>query len=244
MEIKKQFDGWARSYERKYAYQQWMLSKWENIDGITWPEEKFRIMLNSIKGALALERNHSFVDLGCGGGWILEHLQKDAAGAIGLDFAYSMLAVGKRINPQQRWVCADIAKLPFGDESFDRALCYFVFINMMEDQVINDSLREIVRILKKGGVALIGQIPDASQSEEFDRAKSAYVKFCQDNFPTKENLRDDHWVPIRLFERRDISKILDQMEVSYQMRDSFNPFYHKGQPKEVGWRFDIVLKKE
>ena len=88
-----------------------------------------------------------------------------------------MLSNTKEICPEISFVCGNIGELPFKDGIADRALCYFVLINMMDDFDIQNAIIDIMRILKKGGRALIGQLPDKSCSYDYDKSKQEYLQY-------------------------------------------------------------------
>ena len=56
------------------------------------------------------------------------------------------------INGPHVGVLGDVSKLPFGDESFDAAICTHVLEHIIDDR---GALAEIYRVLKPGGSAVI-----------------------------------------------------------------------------------------
>jgi len=244
MKLREIFETWARRVGDKFHDQQWLLSKWDCQEGILWPEDKFRAMVDGILEDFDISPGNTVADLGCGGGWILQKLARRPQQVIGVDFSRTMLENAGRLNPEQTFVCADIARLPFKKEVFDRVLCYFVFINFVDDDLIVQSLNDIVRLLKPGGRALIGQLPDGEESEVYDREKKRYIQYCREEFSLSDDLRKVCRVPLRLFNRRHLEEILRTLDVSYHFRDSFNPFYRAGEPERISWRFDLLLDRK
>lgn len=100
------------------------------------------------------------VDVGTGtGDFAIAALKKcPEAKVIGVDISETMLALAKsksrsnKVTDQYNLLCADGLKLPLKDEVADGLLCAFVIRNF-ED--LTEGLKEMVRILKPGGVALI-----------------------------------------------------------------------------------------
>lgn len=242
-DIKDLFDRWAGGAGDRYAREQWLLSKWEVMDGVIWPPEKIGLMRDTIIAGLRPAPMETLVDLGCGGGWILHQLQPFVRQGAGLDFSAPMLDQARRFCPESVFVRGEIGRLPFRTESFDCALCYFVFINFRDEAYTVQALEEIARVLKKGGRALIGQLPDARQSAAYDRAKAAYMQYCRTTFSLGESHRDHCRVPQALFERRALQRHLNRTGLVYEFRDAFNPFFRPGEPETVSWRFDIILSK-
>lgn len=244
MGLKEIFNAWAGSAKKDYAQKQWLLSKWELFEGIEWPPEKTNVMIKTIIEGLKLDKSKSLMDLGCGGGWILKNLKPYADKIYGLDFSFEMLKFALTTCPGEIFLGGDIGKLPFKPNIFDRALAYYVVLNFTDDRYVERSLREIFRVLKMGGRALIGQLPDKDRSRDYDAAKNEYFQYCQARYKLGGNIRDIHAPPLRLFDREQLSEFLKKEKINFQFLDSFNPFYRDGQPELVDWRFDLVLKKE
>lgn len=244
MELKQIFDAWAKSAGKDYAQKQWLLSKWELFEGIDWPPEKNKIMINSIVAGLKLDQSKNLVDLGCGGGWILQNLKNHAGKIYGLDFSTEMLKLASSACPDETFIGGEIGQLPFKPKVFDRALAYYVFLNFTDDRYVERSLLEIFRVLKSGGRALIGQLPDTERSRDYDGAKDQHIKYCRERFKIGRNIRDIHAPPLRLFDRKQLKEFLNKQKIDFQFQDSFNPFYRSGQPELIGWRFDLILKKD
>nr|CAX68897.1 SAM-dependent Methyltransferase 11 [uncultured bacterium] len=244
MALKNLFDDWLSFAKDKYADRQWLLSKWEIREGIVWPEKKIRIMMESIVRGLDLKKDHALIDLGCGGGWILNFLNHGLSNPpIGLDFCRPMLESARKLSPNAAFVQGEIGRLPFKNESFDRVLCYFVLINMMDDALIFQSISDIYRIVRKSGVVLIGQLPDKDRSKMYDKAKADYAAFCESHYRLGPSIRDVAYMPQKLFDIPKLRNYLERSNISYELRPSFNPFYREGESETVDWRFDLILKK-
>ena len=241
--LKEIFEQWSHDVPTDYGQQQWLLSKWEVYEGVPWPRGKFDMMLQSIKDNLQIKHDGCLIDLGCGGGWILRSLQECVSSAYGLDFAQGMLRSAHRMFLDGRLVCAEIGNLPFRDGTFDYVLSYFVFLNVINDHYIEKSLKEIIRVLRKGGRALIGQMPDKAKSPDYEQAKESYLRYCQKNFRMGKNMREIHRPPSRLFDKSALAAFLASEKISYELLKSFNPFYREGEPSLIDWRFDLLLKR-
>lgn len=242
-ELKMLFDSWAGRVDPSYARQQWLLSKWEVVEGVIWPPEKVRAMIDHIASGLECRRSDLLLDLGCGGGWILKELATRVRWAAGLDFSPPMLTLARSCDPAGHFIAGEIGRLPLRDGVCDRALSYFVFLNFMEDGFVQRALQEVHRILKKGGRALIGQLPDMSRSRDYDRAKSEYLDYCQQVFHLGKSNREVCRAPQKLFDREHLETFLRREDIPFHFRDSFNPFLRPGSAETVPWRFDLILEK-
>jgi ubiquinone/menaquinone biosynthesis C-methylase UbiE len=244
MELKTQFEEWAQFSGGKFTRRQWLLAKWEVADGIVWPEEKITVMMRTITDALGLEPSHDLADLGCGGGWILQRLMPLAKTCVGLDFSRNMLENAFGIVPREKLVQGAIGQLPFKAEAFDRILCYFVLINMLDDKKVEHSIEDMFRIVKKGGRVVVGQLPDRAGSADYDRAKAEYFEFCCSRDGLGENFRDKNRMPQKLFDVPTLKAFLNRQGWRHEFRPSFNPFWRPGAPETVNWRFDLIVHKD
>jgi ubiquinone/menaquinone biosynthesis C-methylase UbiE len=96
----------------------------------------------------------SFLDLGSGVGWAAQLASErgQAKAVVGLDFAFRALKLGEDSIPGVMRVQGDGTRLPFQDNSFDRALS-FGSIEHFPDVV--QGLRELGRVLTPEGRAVV-----------------------------------------------------------------------------------------
>ncbi len=241
--LKNLFDSWGRTAKKDYVDQQWLLSKWEVVEGIVWPKEKIDLMIHTISTGLELKKSDLTIDLGCGGGWILKELKARTGGIIGLDFSQAMLTSAQQFCPNASFVCGESRKWHLKNDSVDRALSYSVLLNFMDDNFVEQALLDVVRILKKDGRALIGQLPDKTRSKDYDREKAAYLEYCQKNFKMGESHREICQAPQKLFDKEKLEQFLQKQNIEYRFKRTFNPFFRPGAEPLIDWRFDLVLKK-
>ncbi len=102
------------------------------------------------------------VDLGAGGGWCSDLLQRLNRNAVAVDISVEMLQVSRK-RPTRvpiKAVAGDLEHLPFADRSFDKAICVSA-LHHVPDMVI--AVTEISRILTDTGVAVFSE-PGAGHS--------------------------------------------------------------------------------
>ena len=94
------------------------------------------------------------LDLGCDGG---RHLAVMAGkcDAVGADLSFSMLEIAREKVGDVFLVCCDARNLPFLDETFDNALFVATLHNIEGKEGRIKALRELRRVLKKDGRAII-----------------------------------------------------------------------------------------
>lgn len=103
------------------------------------------------------------VDLGCGTGFFTNILASKYKQVIGVDFSKSMLNFAKEKSTQNiQWIEADAYKLPFDDESID-----VIYSNLMIQwcNPLSDLLKEMVRVLKPGGLFIFNTLVEGTLHE-------------------------------------------------------------------------------
>jgi len=99
-------------------------------------------------------RGKSAIDCGCGAGEYVRALTNLGADAWGIEYSAEKIAEAVRIGglPEGRVAVGDIEAIEFADDHFDIALVNEVLEHVPRD---DRGIREVHRILKPGGVALI-----------------------------------------------------------------------------------------
>ena len=97
----------------------------------------------------------SFLDAGCGEGFVSQYLLERSPGLeiTGFDWNPESVAVASAKNPTETYTVADITRLPFPDNSFDISGCFEVMEHLRTPQA---ALRELVRVSR---TAVILSVP-------------------------------------------------------------------------------------
>jgi ubiquinone/menaquinone biosynthesis C-methylase UbiE len=102
-------------------------------------------------------QHETILDVGSGAGQILRHLLRrtqSSAQLVAFDLSHQMLVRARKKLKSHRpaYVAGDMMRMPFADEAFDCVTCGWVIEHLPDPR---PGLREIGRVLKPGGRALI-----------------------------------------------------------------------------------------
>jgi demethylmenaquinone methyltransferase/2-methoxy-6-polyprenyl-1,4-benzoquinol methylase len=105
------------------------------------------------KAARLLPEGHA-LDVACGSGKLTAALRRHTTAGlvVGLDFSARMLGRARASAPGPVYVRGDALQLPFPDGTFDAVTIAFGLRNLADPEL---GLREMVRVLKPGGTALV-----------------------------------------------------------------------------------------
>lgn len=109
---------------------------------------------------LQAEACGSLLDVGCGGGRVLQLLAErfPAARLSAIDYSAEMVAMSRRVNSglidsgRLQILQASVSRLPFDDESFDLATAFETSYFWPD---LEADLREVRRVLKRGGTLIV-----------------------------------------------------------------------------------------
>lgn len=97
----------------------------------------------------------TILDYGCGVGRLTKHMAKRFAKVIGADISPTMLAQArKRLEGLNnvKLLETDGVNIPLPENSIDFVFAYHVFQHIKERSMVEESFKEIYRVLKRGGV--------------------------------------------------------------------------------------------
>lgn len=102
-----------------------------------------------------LTEDEKVLDLGCGNGRWFKLFQKKKIDYIGVDFSERLIKIAKRNYPQTKFQTADILKLPFSNNYFDKIYSIAVLHHIPSEELRLKSLKEAKRVLKPGGILIL-----------------------------------------------------------------------------------------
>jgi 2-polyprenyl-3-methyl-5-hydroxy-6-metoxy-1,4-benzoquinol methylase len=97
------------------------------------------------------------LDVGCGEGFITNHLNPLCKRIIGIDYSEEAIKIAKTTHKDIDFLVMTATNLQFENQSFEKVLCLELFEHLTPLQALT-SKKEILRVLKPGGL-IIGSSP-------------------------------------------------------------------------------------
>ena len=131
---------------------------------------------------LAKGKGIKVLDIGCGTGLATRDLKKNGFEVVGADKDAVMLEFARKRKSGIPYIVAPANKLPFKNNEFD-VVTAFTALHWFADK---KSLREIKRVLKKGGLFFTA-LKDPSEEKRFQKLRNAYVALLKTYLLTLTN---------------------------------------------------------
>lgn len=129
-------------------------------DGYEATQVDMQAVAKEIVKRLDIRPEDRVLEVGCGAGALAQYLDCDY---IGVD--YSPTLVQRHIEILHNSVLAgEAADLIFKDKSFDKVICYGVFLYFEDKEYAKKATAELLRVAKSG--VLIGELPIRSHRDE------------------------------------------------------------------------------
>lgn len=152
----------------------------------SWQEEDSPSRHRGVRALLplfGLSSGQRVLDVATGTGILLPYLAREVGPSgklVALDFALGMLARVNRdgLSSPLALLQADAQAMPFKGEAFDRVICFSAFPHFGEKE---SALREMARVLKRGGLLTIAHL--GSHEEINLRHRHAGGPVARDSLP-------------------------------------------------------------
>ena len=126
---------------------------------------------------IIINNTDDVLEIGCGAGAFTKQI-KSYKSISGVDYSIDAINTIKNQIPDGKFYHAEASALPFQDNAFDRIICFSVFFYFASYEYANQTLQEMLRVLKPGGKILIGEVSDIHKKDIAMklRAKSQSVR--------------------------------------------------------------------
>lgn len=115
---------------------------------------------HEIMNRLDIQKQDTVLEVGCGAGALARYLDCKY-----VEIDYSPTLVQKHIELLHHSVLVgEAADLPFKDHSFDKVICYGVFLYFDDKEYADRAMKELLRVARKS--VLIGELPIRSHRAE------------------------------------------------------------------------------
>jgi ubiquinone/menaquinone biosynthesis C-methylase UbiE len=101
-----------------------------------------------------LPMNVNVLDAGCGAGAPISLMLSERFKVTGVDFSEAQIELAKKQVPQANFICQDMTKLDFPENSFDGICSYYAIIHIPREEH-HPLLMDFYRMLKLNGLALL-----------------------------------------------------------------------------------------
>jgi ubiquinone/menaquinone biosynthesis C-methylase UbiE len=94
------------------------------------------------------------LDAGCGAGIPVAQILNERFKVTGVDFSEAQIDLARKNVPAGEFLCQDMTRLDFGDDTFDAICSYYAIIHIPREEH-RSLLVNFQRMLKPGGLALL-----------------------------------------------------------------------------------------
>ena len=129
------------------------------------------------------------LDVGTGTGILLPFLGKAVGGkgrVVAMDFALNMVkaALARNYTISPSLINAGVGAIPFRRDSFDRVTCFSAFPHFPDKE---RALKEMVRVLRKGGTLFIAHLHSIEEIAELHGNVGGAVR--KDHLPDRQTMK-------------------------------------------------------
>ena len=136
-------------------------------------ENDERNILYDVLSKLDIKGENTLLDIGCGTGNLLIPLSFACKQLTGVDHASAIKRLKQRAKLLKNidLISGNFFDLTL-DRKFDKILCYSVLHLLSNKEEVFMFIQKSLKLLKPGGIALFGDIPNISKKERFLKSKS------------------------------------------------------------------------
>jgi len=127
----------------------------EEVDGLLEAHPFLRASLTLFADLVRAAGGGPVADIGCGPGYVTQHLHDLGVDAFGIDLSPEMIALARRDHPELRFEVGTMTDLDLPDHSVAGVLAFWSVIHVPDDAVPT-VFEQFRRVLRPGGPLLVG----------------------------------------------------------------------------------------
>jgi len=127
----------------------------EEVDGLLEAHPFLRASLMLFADLVRAAGGGPVADIGCGPGYVTQHLHDLGVDAFGIDLSPEMIALARRDHPELRFEVGTMTDLDLPDHSVAGVLAFWSVIHVPDDAVPT-VFEQFRRVLRPGGPLLVG----------------------------------------------------------------------------------------
>ena len=161
-----------------------------------WSDEFYHDLMSWLVAVFELGPGVTLLEVGCAAGLLAKGISPLVCEYYGVDLSPVCLKLARRLGlPNAKFKTANGASLPFAEATFDRVLCYDVVTNISDLNILQQMVREMIRVTRPGGLVLIGSIFDTQTQAEYPQR----IQEVSEKLPPAvedPNIASYRWMPL------------------------------------------------
>ena len=191
---------WGDIYNKKYEkYEKSDLHVSGGYDGLSYKE--YQKLAAFFINKIDIKCDDKVLEVGCGSGAFLNEVLKikEVKAISGTDFSSNAIKKIKTVI-KGNFKVSEAVEIPFSDNLFNIVLSFGVFIYFNSFDYAENTIKEMMRVLRPGGVIYIGEISDIEKKEVAQELRKESNIKREKTHVSKIN--SDHlYYPISFFEK-------------------------------------------
>ncbi len=147
--------------------------------------DEMKLLPEFIEKVKAFTSSGKVLDAGCGAGVPFTLELSEEFDVIGIDISQKQITLAKELVPKAKFYCKDMLDLDFPDNYFEGIISYYAIIHVPREEHLQ-ILKNFNRMLKKGGIMLIGMssLDDPGETHDDFFGETMYWS----SFDTEKNM--------------------------------------------------------
>lgn len=197
-------------------------------------EESWREYVERIQNRLKVPAQGAILEVGCGAGaFLLPFSAEEIVAIFGIDYTTELIDIARAAMPAGTFKTAEAKSIPFEDNIFDAVVSNGVFYYFPDYQYAEQSILEMVRVLKPGGTAAILDISDLNLKQKAEAIRASEMGVEEYN-----RLYASIGLSHLYFDRKWFESLSIEHDLELLIEDQTIAGYKNGK-----YRFNVYLKK-